>query len=132
MIGDSASSYLIVPAGESLVGGGRGELPRPAALLLLPLLLLLLLLLLRLGVRWRRTRVLLREADGLEGLAELVERGARVGLLGARGGGRPVVGVVVRPRVERAQRGRRVGQPVAVVVLGPEGEGMHWSEAVNK
>ena len=122
MIGDSASSYLIVPAGESLVGGGRGELPRPPALLL-PLLLL------RLAVRWRC--VLLCEADGLEGLAELVEGGARVGLLGARGGGRPVVRVVVRPWVERAQRGRRVGQPVAVVVLGPEGEGMHWSEAVK-
>ena len=113
-MGDSASSYLIVP-GESLVGGVRGELPRPAALLL-PLLLL------RLGVRWRR--VLLREADGLEGLAELVEGGARVGLLGARGGGRAVVRVVVR-RVERAQRGRRLGQPVAVVVLGPESEGIY-------
>ena len=74
--------------------------------------MLLLLLLLGLG---RGRRVLLGEADGLE---LEVERRAGVGLLAARGGGGAVVRVV---RVQRPEGGGRVGEPVPLVVLRPEG-----------
>ena len=96
-------SYLILVVDVLLlVGGVCRELPRPAPLLLL--LLCLGLLLLRL--------VLLREADRLE-----LEVEGRARVLLAPGGGRGAVVRVVR--VQRPQAGSGVGEPVAVVVLGP-------------